>query len=62
MMNFAGGPDEVDLWWYEALLFHWNESHGGGDDKIALPDAATVQARLDLINADPRLTGRAAAA
>ncbi len=59
------GPGEasiLSLWEYEALLFGWNESHGGAVDDFKTPDAATVQARLDLINADPRLTGAAVAA
>lgn len=43
------------MWEYEAMLYHWNKTHSGGDE-IQAPDPAEVQKRLDAINMDPRLT------
>ncbi len=61
MMNIPPAAAEtMDLWEYEALLFHWNDAHGGGEPD--LPDRETAQAILDRANADPRLTGAAVAA
>lgn len=53
--------ETIDLWEYEALLHHWNESHGGGEE-ADLPDREISQAILDRANSDPRLTGAAPAA
>ena len=57
MMNIP--PSEAKalaLWEYEALLHHWNKTHGGGDE-VQAPDHERTQKLMDKINADPRLTG-----
>ncbi len=53
---------DMDLWEYEALLYHWNESHGGGEPEMKLPDPERAQALLDRANSSPHLTGAAKAA
>lgn len=59
------GPEAteyLDLEEYEALLFHWNDAHGSGDEAPPAPPINQERARqiVDLINADTRLTGSAA--
>lgn len=63
MMGVApDAADHMDLWEYEALLFHWNESHGGGEPTLPKPDPMAAQRILDKANANPKLTGQPAAA
>lgn len=57
MMNIPPGEARnLSLWDYEALLWHWNEAHST-DGPIGTLDGEEMQAMLDRINADPRLTG-----
>lgn len=42
---------------YQAILWNWNDAHAIGD--VEPPDPEITKARLDRINADPRLTGAA---
>lgn len=56
MMNIP--PDVaagMSLWEYEALLYHWEEAHGSGDD-VGLPDPEVTMRLIEKANADPRLT------
>lgn len=56
MMNIPPGDVQtMSLWEYEALLYHWNEAHGGSESGDP-PDAKTAMKVLDLINANPALT------
>jgi hypothetical protein len=56
MMNIPPSEAEhMSLYDYEAMLWNWNEAHRSGDD-IDPPDPETTMARLEKINADPRLT------
>jgi hypothetical protein len=56
MMNIPPSEAErLSLPDYESILFHWNESHKGGD--VEAPDPEVALAMVDRINADPRLTG-----
>ena len=55
MMNIPPGEAaKMSLWDYEALLWHWNEAHGGDDD-IEPPDPHVTQRLIDRINSDPLL-------
>jgi hypothetical protein len=61
MMNIP--PSEaklLSLHDYESILWHWNDAQQSGDDPDALDAEATMKL-IDAINADPRLTGAAAA-
>lgn len=56
MMNVPPEATEwMSLYDYEAMLWNWNEAHKGADD-IEPPDPEVTMARLERINADPRLT------
>ena len=56
MMGMAARVDDLDLPTYEAILDNWNAAHSRDGDQVDLPDPKVMQARLDAINAAPRLT------
>lgn len=45
----------LSLYRYEAMLFHWNDSHDTRSE-VEAPDAETAMLILDKINATPELT------
>lgn len=45
---------ELDLWEYEAMLWHWNEAHRTGDD-VEPPDPQFTQRLIDKLNSNPAL-------
>ncbi len=48
--------NNMNLWEYEARLWHWNDAHGGDDDDGGeRPDPAAMQRMIDRINSDPLL-------
>lgn len=56
MMNIPpGGADQLSLWQYEALLWHWNEAHRSADD-IDPPDPEIAMAILERANMNLALT------
>lgn len=56
MMNIPpSAAEELSLWEYEALLYHWNEAHSGGDDAQP-PDPELTQRLIDAAKLNPQLT------
>lgn len=55
MMNIP--PSEakaLSLWEYEALLHHWNEAHGSGDD-VEIVDPEITQRLIDRLRDNPEM-------
>lgn len=56
MMNIPPSEaKQLSLPEYDAILYHWNDAHRGGD--LDAPDPDVAMPMIDAINADPRLTG-----
>ena len=54
-------PDQaadLDLWEYEAILYHWNRANSGEGEEVDAPDPEVAMQIVAMANADPRLTGR----
>jgi hypothetical protein len=56
MMNVsASDARAMDLWEYEARLYHWNKAHDP-DGSVSPPDPEKTQSLIDKLNANPGLT------